>query len=156
MRMYSGQKKNDFHPTVSPRTKQNIGKSIQRFEETMAQHAERARERGNLSLLLIDKSDGEHVPNRVIGNLNAFRDKDPMEEVTLVDTQLAQPIEKLVNACARNTRRYNVEATQRSKLRCNSLPNIPSIGNSENYDNSIVIDVEHPTTPLVNFERRIF
>ena len=153
--VFEPEKESDFQPAVSPRTKQNIEKSIQGFEDTMAQHAERTRDRSNLSLLLSDKSDDEHVPKRVIDldveNLNAFRDQDPMEEVTLIDTEMANRIEKLVDACARNTRRYTVEVALRSQLRCNSLPNIPSIGISEDYDNAIVIDVEHPNSPLVSF-----
>ena len=82
---------------MSPRTKQNIEKSIQRFEETMAQDAERTRDRSNFSLPLSDKSDDEHIPKRVIDldveNLNAFREKDLMEEVTLIDTEMANRIE---------------------------------------------------------------
>ena len=81
----------------------------------MAQHAERTKDRSNLSLHLSNESiDEEHVPKRIIDldveSLNDFRDQDPMEKVTLIDTER---IEKLVDTCVRNTKQYAVETALR-------------------------------------------
>ena len=66
------------------RTKQSIDRSIQRFDETMAPHAERTKDRSNLSLHLSNEPiDEGHVPKRIIDldveSLNDFRDQDSME-----------------------------------------------------------------------------
>ena len=153
---YSNQRGIVTYNLLKLRKKQSIDRSIQRFDETMAPHAERTKDRSNLSLHLSNEPiDEGHVPKRIIDldveSLNDFRDQDPMEEVTLIDTEMARRIEKLVDTCARNTKRYAVETALRPQSRCNSVPNIPNIGNLEDYGNAIVIDVQHPTTPFINF-----